>query len=73
MMGHYQVKALLVEQVIQKIMREYHVGETSAMRMFYTSAVGKLLSNDDSGLYGQSCEYIFSLFDEDMKRAVRKQ
>lgn len=69
-MDHYQVKALLVEQVVQKIMQEYHVGETSA---FYTSAVRKLLSNDESGLYGQSCEYIFSLFDEDMKRVVRKQ
>ena len=38
----------------------YHYEE--AMDVFYTSAVGASLADDETGLYGQSALYIYGLF-----------
>lgn len=63
-MAHNLVRAAILPDIINKIEMEYHVDENRALDMFYKSDIGKLFSNDDAGLYGQSPNYIFSLFKE---------
>ena len=46
-------------------------GDEEAMERFYTSAVGKMFSDDDLGLYGQSALYIAGLFFEEMDNKVK--
>jgi hypothetical protein len=65
-MAHGLVKAVIIPEIIQLIMKEYAVGEEKALDMFYTSATAASLDDDETGLYGQSPLYIFSIFNEEM-------
>ena len=47
-------------------MEQFDCKEDAALKMFYESHIGKCYANDDTGLYGQSAWYVFSLFCEDM-------
>ena len=40
----------------------YEIGEDDALRMFYESSTGVSFADDETGLYGQSPDYIFGLF-----------
>ena len=43
-------------------MQYYNISAKQAYDEFYTSATGDALSDDETGLYGQSPNYIFGLF-----------
>jgi hypothetical protein len=47
------------------IEEKYLVNEDEALDMFYRSATGASLADDETGLYGQSALYIFSLFNDE--------
>jgi hypothetical protein len=47
-------------------MERFGYEENDAFKMFYESHTGKCYANDDTGLYGQSAVYVFSLFCEEM-------
>lgn len=64
-MGHYLVRATILPSIIGKIEEKYNVEENMALHMFYHSNVGRMFSVDDSGLYGQSPNFIFSLFEQE--------
>jgi predicted nucleotidyltransferase len=66
-MAHGLVKATIIPEIVRLIAEKYSVGEEKALDMFYTSAVAASLDNDESGLYGQSPLYIFSLFNDEMQ------
>lgn len=66
-MGHHLIRATILPQIINNIVEKYKVDENKALHMFYTSHTGSLFSADDSGLYGQSPLYIFSIFEQEMK------
>ena len=66
-MGHHLIRATILSQIINNITKKYNVDENKALHMFYTSHTGSLFSDDDSGLYGQSPLYIFSIFEQEMK------
>ncbi len=68
-MAHNIVRTVILPDVINKIQEKYNVDENIALEMFYTSHIGKLFSEDESGLYGQSPNYIFSLFVEDFRES----
>ncbi len=66
-MAHNLVRTLILPLVINKIQEKYTVDENKALEIFYTSHVGNIFSEDESGLYGQSPNYIFSLFVKDFE------
>lgn len=65
-MGHHLIRATILPQIIEHIMVKYKVDENQALHMFYTSHTASLYSDDDTGLYGQSPLYIFSIFDQEI-------
>jgi len=72
-MGHHLIRATILPQIIHYITEKYKVDENKAMQMFYTSHTGSLFSDNDSGLYGQSPLYIFSLFEQEISRKSYKK
>jgi hypothetical protein len=64
-MVHGLVKAAIIPEIIRLIEEKYSVTKDTALDMFYRSATGASLSDDETGLYGQSVLYIFSTFNED--------
>ncbi|MDO8609887.1 MAG: hypothetical protein Q7R95_05025 [bacterium] len=69
-MEHHLIRATILPQIINNITDKYKVDENKALHMFYTSHTGKMFSDDDSGLYGQSPLYIFSLFEQETSQAI---
>lgn len=65
-MSHYLVRATIVPEIVQMIMNNYQLNEKEALDIVYTSKTGELLSKDESGLYGQSPLYIYSLIEEEL-------
>lgn len=61
-MDHFLTRATIIPKVIELIQNEYHISEQEALDKFYHSATCVVLSDDETGLYGQSPYYIFSLF-----------
>lgn len=61
-------RAATLPTIINLIMDKYEVGENQALKMFYESHIGKCYSDDESGLYGQSGLYVFSLFQEEQEQ-----
>jgi hypothetical protein len=66
-MAHGLIKATIIPEIIHLIQEKYEVSEEKALDMFYNSATAASLADDDTGLYGQSALYIFSLFNEEME------
>jgi len=64
-MKHGTIRAATLKTILKSIMEHFSVGENDAIKMFYESHIGKCFSDDESGLYGQSAVYIFSLFLEE--------
>ena len=64
-MSHGTIRAATLPTILNLIMEEYEVGDDEALKMFYESHIGKCYADDESGLYGQSALYVFSLFQEE--------
>jgi hypothetical protein len=64
-MSHALIKATIIPGIIGLIAEKYDVSELEALDMFYKSATAESLDDDETGLYGQSPLYIFSLFVEE--------
>ncbi|MDR3130512.1 MAG: nucleotidyltransferase domain-containing protein [Treponema sp.] len=71
-MAHGLVKAVIIPEIIRLIEEKYSVHEDAALDMFYSSATGASLADDETGLYGQSALYIFSLFSEEWEWKAEK-
>jgi predicted nucleotidyltransferase len=68
-MTHGLIKATIIPEIVRLIAEKYSVGEEKALDMFYTSATAASLDDDETGLYGQSPLYIFSIFNDEMQTA----
>lgn len=66
-MEHYLIRATIIPQIVELIQESYHLSEEEALRSFYCSATGASLSDDNTGLYGQSPLYIFGLYQEEQQ------
>ena len=62
---HSTVRAAILPEIIAKIMDKYSVDENTALDMFYRSATGESYADDETGLYGQSANFVFGLFVEE--------
>lgn len=65
-MEHSAVRAAILPDIISKIMERYRLDEDAALEQFYRSSTGASFADDDTGLYGQSPNYIFSLYVQEM-------
>ncbi len=65
-MEHYTTRATILPKIVELIMNKYKLSENEALRAFYCSATGASFSDDDTGLYGQSPNFIFGLYELEM-------
>ena len=65
-MVHGTFRAAIPLDIIAKIMERYQLSEDTALDRFYRSATGASFADDETGLYGQSPNYIFGLFEQEM-------
>ena len=65
-MRHTLSRFLITTHVIELIATKYKLSLEKAMDAFYSSETVKLLADDDTGLYGESFLYVFSLFEKEM-------
>jgi hypothetical protein len=64
-MPHGTIRAATLPFIIKLISQQFGIDEFSALKMFYESHVGACYSDDETGLYGQSALYVFSVFMEE--------
>lgn len=64
-MNHSTTRAMILPEIIQKIMAHDHLSEDEALKAFYSSATGASFADDETGLYGQSPNYVFGLYLEE--------
>lgn len=69
MIEHSLVKATIIPVVIKMIQEKYSLSEEEAFNEFYLSRTAKNLSDESTGLYGQSPLFIFSLFEEEKQNS----
>ena len=65
-MEHTLVKIVISSHVIEYIAEKYKLTIDESRDLFYNSETVKLLADDETGLYGESFLYVFSLFVEEM-------
>ena len=63
-MEHIPSKIILISQTIELIAKKYKLNIKEARDRFYKSNVVKMLDDDETGLYGESALYLFSLYEE---------
>ena len=63
--NHGTIRAATMQTIIKLIVEKYQVNEDTALKMFYESHIGAAYADDETGLYGQSANYVFSLFNEE--------
>lgn len=54
--------ATIIPEVVQQIETNYQLSESEALRFFYHSDTARALNDPETGLYGQSALFIFSVF-----------
>jgi hypothetical protein len=69
-MAHGLIKATIIPEIVHLIEEKYSVNEDKALEMFYSSLTAASLADDETGLYGQSALYIFSLVEDELEGAI---
>ncbi|MDR0520089.1 MAG: hypothetical protein LBG82_08610 [Clostridiales Family XIII bacterium] len=65
-MGHRLIKATLIPEVVRMIAERHGIADKEALARYYRSATAASLDDDDTGLYGQSALFIYSLFEQEI-------
>ena len=63
-MDHALIKTLVVADVIELIAKKYKINLKDATKMYYTSNTSRMMSDDNTGMYGDSPLNVFSVFEE---------
>ena len=66
-MNHALAKTIIIAKVTELIANKYKITLKEARDYLYQSDIIPLLDDDETGLYGESPLYIFSLFEEKQK------
>ena len=66
---HRLAKFILITKVTELIAEEYRISISKARDMLYNSDIIKLIDDDETGLYGESPLYVFSLFQKEQKNS----
>ena len=68
-MEHVLSKTILITQTIELIAKKHRMSLQDARDALYASSIVDLLDDDETGLYGSSALYLFSLYEERSKTA----
>ena len=71
-MGHVLSKTILISQVVEMIASKYKLSIEEARNDFYASDIVEMLDDDETGLYGESALYLFSLYEDFLKNRFVK-
>ena len=63
-MEHRLTKTLLKIKVSELIAEKHRISISEARDNLYSSFINRLIDDDETGLYGESPLYIFSLFEK---------
>ena len=63
-MEHVLAKTILIAKLVELIAKEEDISLAKARERFYTSGIAAMIDDDETGLYGQSPLYIYSLYHE---------
>ncbi len=66
-MGHATIKATIIPEIVKMISQKWNVSEEKALDMFYSSKTAENLSDEETGLYGQSALFIFGLYCQEVE------
>ena len=72
-MGHATVRAVIILEIVKKIMSRCHMDENTALESFYRSSTAASLADDETGLYGQSPNFIFGLYIQEMSELSNRE
>ena len=64
-MDHQLAKSILIVKIIELIAEKYRIPIEKARDMLYHSNLIELIDDDETGLYGESPLYCFSLFEQE--------
>ena len=67
-MTHLLAKTLLISQVTELIAKYHHLPLFEARDNLYSSDIVNLIEDDETGLYGESALFIFSLYEDRLKK-----
>ena len=67
-MTHLLAKTLLISQVTELIAKYHHLPLSEARDNLYSSDIVNLIEDDETGLYGESALFIFSLYEDRLKK-----
>jgi len=70
-MEHLISKTLLISRVCEIMANEYKISVSEAREKVYGSDIINLIDDDETGLYGESAWYVFSIY-EQQKSACSK-
>ena len=62
-MSHLISKTIIINEVVKLIAEEYKISVQEAKMELYNSEIISLLDDDETGLYGESPLYVFSLYE----------
>ena len=64
-MEHLLAKTLLITKVTELIAKKYSISLAEARDELYSSDIIGFIDDDETGLYGESPLYVFSLFEKE--------
>ena len=67
-MEHQLAKTILIRKVSELIAEEYQIPISDARDILYNSRIIELINDDETGFYGESPLYIFSVFENETKK-----
>lgn len=67
-MEHYLIRATIIPEIVKMIAEKYDLTEKQALQAFYKSGTGACLSDDETGLYGQSPLFILGLYMQEREK-----
>ena len=70
--NHALAKYLLIANVVELMAREYKIPFSEARDRLYKSDVVSLIEDDETGLYGDSPWYVFSLYERHLEKNILK-
>lgn len=66
-MEHLISKTLLISRVCEIMANEYKIPVSEAREKIYNSDLINLIEDDETGLYGESAWYAFSIYEQQNK------
>ena len=67
-MEHVLSKTIIITHVIEMIANKYKLSLEDARNDLYSSELIDLIDNDESGLYGESPLFVFSLYEKEKSK-----